>query len=434
MAVSQNQAGQAESAVQDKNFVHVSLIIIFGILATTLAQPQVLGKIPLQHILKASLHVSKAENAKFFLVCGLFWYLKPVAGILTDAFPLFGTRRRWYLLSCSILAAISWIILGQPSVAQSYGSLLIAAIIVNLFMVMMSTVVGAYMVQIGQETGGTGKLSSLRIGVQQFCTLVQGPLGGFLASGVFMKAAGVNSFFVLTVFPVAWLFLREKRVTVSSSEALGAAGEKLVTIFTSASMWIPLLFILLYYFAPGLGTVLYYRQNDVLKLDQQHIGNLGFYSGACGIIAALAYTVAVRFLNFRWILAMAVGLAAVSTMAYLFYTDYTKAILIDGQNGFFGAFAEVALMDLAVRATPKGCEGLGFALIMSFRNVALFGADYVGSLLSDNNKWPFEWLVYLNAGTTALVLIILPLIPTTLMVIRNNPKAETREALEVSEA
>jgi hypothetical protein len=69
---------------------------------------------------------------------------------------------------------------------------------------------------------------------------------------------------------------------------------------------------------------------------------------------------------------------------------------------------------LAARATPKGCEGLGYSLILSIRNIALFGADVVGSYLADH-KWPFIHLVFLNAGTTAIVLILIPLLPAVLM-------------------
>jgi hypothetical protein len=82
--------------------------------------------------------------------------------------------------------------------------------------------------------------------------------------------------------------------------------------------------------------------------------------------------------------------------------------------GSFSGFAELALIDLAARATPKGCEGLGYSLILSIRNVALFGADVVGSYLVDH-KWPFAHLVFLNGGTTAIVLILVPLLPAALM-------------------
>jgi hypothetical protein len=52
--------------------------------------------------------------------------------------------------------------------------------------------------------------------------------------------------------------------------------------------------------------------------------------------------------------------------------------------------------------------------MLSVRNVALFGADIVGSHLADN-KWPFSTLVYLNSGTTAIVLVLLPFLPAALM-------------------
>lgn len=109
-----------------------------------------------------------------------------------------------------------------------------------------------------------------------------------------------------------------------------------------------------------------------------------------------------------------IATAAVGTLFYLFYSTWTQAVLIESEYGFFFALAEVALLDLAARATPPGCEGLGYSLIISTRNVAYFGADILGSYLADHN-WPFANLVYLNAGTTAIVLLLLPLLPAALM-------------------
>ncbi len=86
-------------------------MIIAGVLATTLAQTQVLARLPLQNLLKNELHADRTANAAFFFWAGLAWYLKPLAGILTDAFPLFGSRRKSYILISSILAAVSWLAL-----------------------------------------------------------------------------------------------------------------------------------------------------------------------------------------------------------------------------------------------------------------------------------------------------------------------------------
>ena len=414
--------------VQDRNLTHLALIIIFGIFATTLPQPQVLGKLPLQYILKNDIHVTKTQMASFFFACGLAWYFKPFAGILTDAFPLFRTRRRWYMLIASFLAMLSWIsILFVP---KTYSALLYTTIVINVFMVIASTVTGAYLVEAGQAIKATGRLTALRQLVQNFCTLINGPIGGLLATtAVASKSLGttglVNGGLVLSIFPIAYVFLREKPVEkVGADVVLSNAGTQLGKIFTSGTLWFALLFIGLYYFSPGFSTPLFYRQTDEFKFTPEQIGLFGTYSGAAGIVAALLYGYLIKRVNIRFLIFGGILMAGLGTFLYLFYSpNYTVARLIETQNGFFGTLAEVSLMDLAARATPRGCEGLGYSLILSMRNVALFGADIVGSKLSDA-KWPFAWLVFLNAGTTLFVLVFLPFLPGKIMRGKDQPDAQ----------
>src|SRR5277367_4756106 len=95
----------------DRTLMYAAVVIVAGVLATTLAQMQVLGRLPLQNLLKNELHLDRSANAAFFFWAGLAWYLKPFAGIVTDAFPLFGSRRKSYLLISATLAALSWLAL-----------------------------------------------------------------------------------------------------------------------------------------------------------------------------------------------------------------------------------------------------------------------------------------------------------------------------------
>jgi hypothetical protein len=399
--------------VDNRHLLPLALIIIFGIFASTMPQPQALGKLPLQFLLKNDVHVTREQMAEFFFWCGLAWYLKPFAGILTDAFPFFGTRRRHYLLFSSVLSALSWI--GMNFLPRTYGSLLFGAMMVNLFMVMASTVTGAFLVEAGQSMGATGRLTALRMLVSNFCGLIQGPLGGLLSTVGFMWATGANAFFALSIFPIAYIFLKEQRAAQDrSSVVFQNAGQQLKTIIRSKSLWMALLFIALFYFSPGFSTPLFYKQTDELHFSGQAIGNLGVFSGALSILAAILYSQLIKRFHIRILLVIAIAAAAAGTLFYLFYSSWIEAVLIESQNGLFFGFAEVALIDLAARATPKGCEGLGYSLILSIRNVALFGADVVGSYLVDH-KWPFAHLVYLNAGTTAIVLILVPLLPAALM-------------------
>jgi len=133
--------------------------MVTGILAVQLAQPQVLARIPIQNLLKNELHASRTATSAFFFWIGFPWYFKAFVGIFTDAFPLFGTRRRSYILINTSLGAISWAaLLFTP---HQYGKLLTVALIVNFFMVITSTVIGGYMVESAQRTAGSGRFSAI---------------------------------------------------------------------------------------------------------------------------------------------------------------------------------------------------------------------------------------------------------------------------------
>ena len=60
----------------------------------------------------------------------------------------------------------------------------------------------------------------------------------------------------------------------------------------------------------------------------------------------------------RAMLIIGIATSASGTLFDLFYSTWTRAMFIESQNGLFFSLAELAILDLAARATPKGCEGL----------------------------------------------------------------------------
>ena len=148
--------------------------------------------------------------------------------------------------------------------------------------------------------------------------------------------------------------------------------------------------------------------------DRPYIGLMETIEGVAGLIGAAIYGVICRRFNLRQLLTSAITINALATLLYLGYTGNT-APFIHALSGFAVVLSELSLMDLAVRSTPRGCESLGFSLMMSARNLALGGSDVIGSKLVDSYGWLFHQLVWLNAGTTALVLVFLPLLPNVIM-------------------
>jgi predicted MFS family arabinose efflux permease len=389
-----------------------AVLVGAGVFATTLAQPAVI-KLPLQALLKVDLHASREAMATFFAVAAVAWYFKPLAGILSDSVPLFGTRRRHYLLLSAIAAGMLWLLVAL--VPRTYASVLLAVVAVNAMLVVGSTVIGGVMVEAGQRHGATGRLTSARYAVQNICVLLGGPTGGFLATRPFGLTGVTGGAVAVSVVPFAWWLLREPAIARRSTDAWARAKRELENLLRAGPLWAAAALLFLVYIAPGFQTPLYYFQTDALGFSPGFIGTLAFVSGALGIVGAVVYGIACRRLRLRWLLAAGITLNVLGTLCYLFYRSRLAAGLIEAENGLFVTLAELALMDLAARATPRGGEGLGFALMMSVRNGALAASDVVGSWLIDQRHVSFFSLVWLNAGTTALVLLVVPWLPAILL-------------------
>lgn len=408
----EEQAAHLSDSTSGVSYSQFRILVAAGAFATTIAQVKLVGRLPLQTLLKNHYDFNATQIATFMGIAVFAWNLKPFAGILTDAFPLFRTRRRHYMMIGAGAAALCWLIMGL--VWKHYSVLLGAAVALNIFMVIASTVMGGLMVEAGQRYNAAGRISSLRQVVQSVGSLINGVLGGFLATIAFGWTAGVGAFLLFLLVPLTFKYLKEKPLAERDMHVLTNAKAQLKTIIKARTLWAAAVVVFLFYMAPGFNTPLYFIQTDELKFSTKYIGLIETVAGGFGILSALLYGFLCKRMNLRAMLTMGIATSAAWTMMYVFY-GRTTALPIDAISALVGVIAEVAMMDLAVRATPKGCEALGFALMMSVRNFALTVNDILGSWLIDHHGWEFKKLVVVNAGTTAIVLLLIPLLPRVLM-------------------
>ena len=281
--------------------------------------------------------------------------------------------------------------------------------------VVASTALGGLLVDTGKRNGSMGRLTSQRLAISNLVGLIAGPLGGYLATKAFGLTIGICAGCFFLLVPVVALFLHEPPITGAPAPSWKAVGQQLKATLASRSLWWGLLMCCLLTIAPGFGTPLLFYQQDTLKLKEQFIGNLGVVSGGCGLLAALLYSRLCRRLPLRRLLPLGISCSSLGTLLYLGYNSVTAALVIEGVVGFVGTLAVLPLWDLCGRATPKKNEALGYSLMMSVLNLTGALSNVAGSWLYEHLHWNFKNLVWLNAGTTALVLLIVPLIPATLM-------------------
>ena len=441
-----------------------AFLVGIGAFATTFSQIRVtVGALPTNKLLREGFHLEKDQMALFFFWATFAWNLKPVAGVLTDAFPIFGTRRRHYMMVGATLAGVFWLLMG--SLSFNYQLLMGAAILMNCFTVLSSTVMGGMMVEAGQLYGAPGRIASLRQTVQSASQIVGPWLGGILAGYAYGWATGVAATAVFALAITTFFVHKEPAVTerrpltpeeasrprykppakvIAGLVALATIGGglalteemrnigislialeavmliivglavvpaenptivraqgQLTQIFGSTTLWLAVFMLFLVYTVPGLNTALYYQQTETLKFEDSFLGFLGSLEGAVGIGTAVVYGVVCKRFTLKQLLVGGVATAALTTYGYIFYAQDT-APFIHGSNAMTGVLAELALMDLAVRSTPKGCEALGFSLMMAIRNFGIAMSDVIGTSIMEKFHVPFSTMVIVN-GTTTLI-------------------------------
>jgi predicted MFS family arabinose efflux permease len=282
-------------------------------------------------------------------------------------------------------------------------------------MVFASTAMGGMLVEQAQRFGATGRLSALREGLNSLAVTIGSPISGYLALQAILwtsvSAAGLLFSMAFCVF----LFLDEERTAKRNREVWSTASIQLKILLHSKTLWTAGLLIFLFYVTPGLATPLYYIQIDELGFSQPFIGWLAVIGGVTGMAGALIYGRACKELPLRPLLAGGIILSAALTLLYLYYSSHMAAITITAVNGLAGTLAVIPIYDLAARATPRGCEGMGFALMMSMRNLAANGGDWIGSWFMQSWHWSFSGLVFISAGTTLLVVFAIPFIPAAIL-------------------
>jgi predicted MFS family arabinose efflux permease len=408
-----------------RELLYAFLVVFLGITAVTLSQQNAIGLVPLKNLLKNELHEGKSATAAFFFWLGIAWYFKPFFGIFTDAFPCFGTRRKSYILMGSVLSIACFV--GLIFTPHRYAPLLAMCVAVNVFMVVTSTAVGGYMTEKAQALQASGGFASIFQVAYQTAGVVGGPLGGVLAGMAFGWTNVTSAAIMLLPIPAAIFFLKEKRIQVNSEKLLGDARKQLTKIARAKTMWAAAGFSFLFYFAPGIQTALFYRQQDALHMSTAQQGLMLFLNGGFAMLTATIYGAwATKRWALRKLLFWCILVGALAQMCYAFYDSMAQAYVIESLWGLGWAAADMALTDLYMRATPAGSEALGFALMVSVRNLSLFGADWLGAKAMETYHLQFSSMAIANGAVSLIALPLVFLLPGIIVDQKDRPaKAAT---------
>lgn len=411
----------------DQRLWPVATVMATGIFATTFVQLQGLGYLPFNHLL-TSMGLDSDKSATFFSLSMLPWTFKVIAGLLVDGVPLFGSRRRAYLLMSALTASALWLLMGWSP--GKYNLLLALAIGMNMAIVFGSTTSGGLLVEAGQKFSASGRLSSLRVFAQNLGAGLGLPVGGLLATHALGWTSAAALAPLLCLFSAAWFLLREPPLPPAVAHGRTFAGQLLhvgVSIWSQIKnvlrrqMLVPALLLFFIQVVPTFRSTCFYQYQTVtLHYSDAALGWLGLIGYGVALLSSGVYAWWCRKVPLRISLYGAIILTYLSALPYLYYTAYTpympRAMAIEGVGTFLQYLAYLPLFDLAVRCTPKGSEALGYSLLISVWNIGLMIGTKTGPTLYEHvlNK-NMNSLVWLNAGVTLAGVVIVLLLPKVLL-------------------
>ena len=348
----------------------------------------------------------------YLAVLNFPWIIKPVFGLVSDFLPLFGYRRKSYLIISSICAigAYGWIArLSEP------GEFVLLLVLTSYAMATASTLCGALLAENGQSL----RLSSTFVGQQwlwfYIAIMASSYVGGELVQrlpplSALQAAAGIAAVAPIAVI-FASLFLLSERKTAANRLEMRRTFHSVLTALKSTKLYLVALFLFLYSFAPGFGTPLYYFMTDELKFSQSYIGVLGAISSAGWIVGALVHRWFLRKMSSKALLYLSIVFGTLSAASFLLLTNEVTAAIVNFANGAALMIATIATLSLAADYCPRRSEGFAFAGLMSVSNLADIFSNNVGAFLYEHAfNSQLGPLIVVSAATTALAAVLVPLL------------------------
>jgi MFS family permease len=386
-------------------FAAVYLVEGFGQTGGLIAQP-------LTYYLKEVYGWTPLKVAASLAVLTLPWVIKPFYGIVSDFVPLFGYRRKAYLVLANFGAAGAY--LAAARLADP-GILIVVLLATAYAMAISSTLSGAVLVENGQRLGRSDAFVNQQWLWFNLASMTSAFVGGELVQHLAPRGALHASAAITAMAPFAAvfaaLFLIDEAPSRLDFVELKKTFRSLLSTFTLREFWIIALFLFLYYLNPGFGLPLYYYMTDTLKFSQGYIGILGAVNSAGWVVGALLYRQLPGALTSKRLLNLSILIGTVTTAAFLLLRGETSAAIINFASGAAGMVAFVATLTLAADYCPQRAEGFAFALLMSVLNLSSALSSNIGAFLYEHAFHArLAPLIIVSAASTAVIFLLVPLL------------------------
>ena len=384
-----------------------------------------LSRLAVSFFLKDELLLSPVQVSALFGIVLLPWMIKPVFGFISDGLPIFGYRRRPYLILSGILGTASWVSLA--TIVHTTWAATLAIALSSLSVAMSDVIVDSLVVERarGESQAKAGSLQSVCWGASAIGGLITAYFSGLLLQYFTTRTVfGITALFPLMVSGVAWL-IAESPVSKDSQDndhtnslPIKHQLKQLRQAITQKTIWLPTAFIFVWQATPSADSAFFYFSTNELHFEPEFLGRVHLVTSFASLAGVWIFQRFLKSIPFRVIFAWSTVLSSILGMTMLLLVTHTNRRLGIDDHWFslgdsvvlsvMGQIAFMQVMVLAARLCPSGVEATLFALLMSVFNSAgtvsrAFGALITYWLGITATNFESLWLLVLITNLSTLL-------------------------------
>jgi folate/biopterin transporter len=390
-----------------------------------------ISQLAVSFFLKDDLGLNPAEVASLVGITMLPWTIKPLYGLVSDGFPVFGYRRRPYLLLSSLLGIVAWVSMGTWVDKPFWAIAMIA--LGSLSLACSDAITDALIVQRArlEAEGDAGSLQAFSWIASSIGAIISAYLSGsllehfgsrfvFELTAVLPLLVGISAFAIADP-PMSHIFVGESANLSRHAQrwrSFTDNWQQLRQAFTNKAIWLPALFLFLWQATPSADTAFFYFTTNELNFNPEFLGTVRFVASWAGLLGVWMFQ---RFFKavptrkiFFWttIVSTLLGLTSL-----LLVTHLNRSIGIAdrwfslGDSVILTVAGRIAFMPvlvLAARLCPEGIEATLFALLMSVLNISALCSFQLGAGLTyilgvTESNFDNLWILVLIANVSSLL-------------------------------
>ncbi len=394
----------------------LTLLFIAAYIAHGMATQFGLIDQPIKYFMMEHLNLTPAQVSGYLAILMLPWVLKPFYGLLCDFVPLFGYRRKSYLIAVNVATALAFVVMAFSS---TLPVILCCLLIIAIGMAASTAITVGLAVEGGRgEETGARNYFALQTMFYYGALVVASLLGGVLchrltALVAVHTAACIAAVPVFCVTMLTPFLLREHKTELNRTE-LNATLSGLKQVLRTRAFWVIALFVFCWDFSPSFGVPLYFWESKKLGFEQDVIGQLAAWNAGGMVIGSVVYRFLLKNKSIIWQLYFAIAFGALSTLGYLLLSTPTSAIVLELLRGCSTMLCILGIYALSSEVCAPRTEVTVMATMLAVRNLATDGSTFIGGLLFThlfhNQLAP---LIIVAASTTALCALLVPLLKRT---------------------